>query len=63
VQGGRGTGYCGREGVFVMFASSKRGLVSLISCSKISSFFLAECLYVKSPPINKDKENKENKEQ
>jgi hypothetical protein len=23
VQGGRGTGYCGREGVFGMFASSK----------------------------------------
>jgi hypothetical protein len=31
VQGVRGTGYCGREGVFVMLACSKRGLVSLIS--------------------------------
>jgi hypothetical protein len=39
VQGGRGTGYCGREGVFVMLASSKRGLVSLISCSEINASF------------------------
>jgi hypothetical protein len=46
VQGGRGTGYCGREGVFVMLASSKRGLVSLISCSEINSFLLVVCLYV-----------------
>jgi hypothetical protein len=38
VQGRRLTGYCEREGVFVMFASSKRGLVSLISCSEINSF-------------------------
>jgi hypothetical protein len=37
VQGGRWTGYCGREGEFGMLASSKMGLVSLIGCSEIKS--------------------------
>ena len=38
VQGGKWTGYGLSRSVFVTFASSKRGLTSLICCSVINIF-------------------------
>ena len=38
VQGGKWTGYGLSRSMFVTFASSKRGLISLICCSVINIF-------------------------
>ena len=51
VQGGKWTG-CGlSRSVFVTFASSKRGVTSLICCSVIN-IFVDEMLVCKMPPSN-----------